>query len=224
MVGLVATVALAGPLAWAQSQPTVLHRLRAMLGLIRPVSVGGSRGNTDQQLCVLSPWLQPGIGRPLPGAAEGSASSPGETVAVALTPSGAPPIATAAPVEEVLILRGGTLIWRGRASSSGPLANPLAWPLAPLKPGESVLLKLRGQKAAGGDFSVVELRRPSSSTAPAPAQADRDPAQALAALLQQGRQAEAMELLFQGDVDGYPQLRQWSQASLASGCSASVPR
>lgn len=215
---LVASAGLSAPAARAQAQPTPLQRLRAMLGIIRPVTVGGSRGHADQ-LCLLSPWVQPGPESGPPASPAGAASPPVK-VAVALTPSGAPPIATAAALEELQILRGGTLIWRGRASSSGPLANPLAWPLAPLKPGESVLLKLRKQKAAGGDFSVVELRRASSDRGTTPAVAGSDPAEAVAGLLEQGRKAEAMELLFQGDLDGNPQLRQWARAAMAEACAA----
>lgn len=215
---LVASTGLSAAAARAQAQPTPLQRLRAMLGIIRPVTVGGSRGKADS-LCLLSPWVQPGQQGGPPASAAGAAPPPVEA-AVALTPSGAPPIATAAPLAELQILRGGTLIWRGRASSSGPLANPLAWPLAPLKPGGSVLLKLRKQQAAGADFSFVELRRPSSpGSGPTPAAAGSDPAETISGLLQQGRNAEAMETLFQADLDGNPQLRQWARATIAEGCA-----
>lgn len=209
-IGLI--LLLAAPLARAQGQPTPLQRLRAMLGIIRPVTVGGSRSERDQ-LCVLSPWLQPELKSSLPMA-----------VAVALTPSGAPPIATAVPLAELQILRSGSLLWRGRASSTGPMANPLAWPLPPLQPGESVLLRLRKQQAAGGDFSTVELRRPQAGASSTSVAAGADPSQAFLTLVQQGRKAAAIEGLFEGDLNGHPQLRQWAQEMIASGCSGGTPR
>ncbi|MFM7313302.1 MAG: hypothetical protein ACKO0M_09065 [Cyanobium sp.] len=222
---LLAAAALSAPLAWAQGQPTALQRLRAMLGIIRPVTVGGSRSDSDRnELCLLSPWVQPGLKSTLSASPGGSAAALKQAVAVALTPSGTPPIATAVPLAEVQIWRGDTLLWRGRASADRPLANPLAWPLPPLQPGESVLLKLRNQGASGGDFSAVELRRPQASASASPAAAGADPSQALLDLVQQGRRAEAMEALFQADLAGNPQLRQWARDTITKGCSASAPR
>lgn len=228
---LLGTGWLFAPLAWAQGQPTALQRLRAMLGIIKPVAVGGSRGTSDgsdgdrKELCLLSPWVEPGMMSTLPASPERSADASTKVVDVALTPTGSPPIATSVPLDEVQILRGSTLLWRGRASSTGPLANPLAWPLSPLQRGESVLLRLRRQGADGGEFSNVELRRPQASDSASATPAGADASQALLlALVQQGRKAEAMEELFQADLAGNPQLRQWARETMASGCSFSAPR
>jgi hypothetical protein len=243
---LLAAAVLTPGVAAAQEQPTLLQRLREMLGLVRPISVGGSRAALPGPanapdgmsvfgalmpsagppqamagpgvpgggggLCLLSPWI---------GGGGDSRQGP----LVAITPSGSPPIVSSAPLTEVQILKGETLLWRGRASSAQPLANPLAWPLPPLQPGDSVLLKLRMQASDGATFSKVELRRPPAAV-PLPPSAGSDPVGTLAMLVQQDRQADVVELLFQGDLNGNPQLQELARTAMNSGCrgvSAAVP-
>lgn len=187
---------------------------------------GSSSDPSAASLCLLSPWL-PQNGESAPAATTGAASPDGwPPVVLALTPSGAPPIVSREPLAEVQILRGSTLLWRARGSSSAPLTTPLAWPLPPLQPGESVRLKLRLQGADGGSFSQVELRRPPQRAAapPAPAAADGTTSlQTLQTLLQSGRSAEAVEWLFQGDLAGISPLRQLAQDAITAGCTAASP-
>lgn len=249
---LLAMAVLAAPLARAQLQPTLLQRLRAMLGIIRPISVGGSRAAlpepprdsffsaisaspirvtgvtgafqspnqaassrppgsqaTGEGLCLLSPWLEQG--------ANGAASALLTPDSVAITPSGAPPIASVTPLAEVQIWRGDTLLWSDRAGSGRPLANPLAWPLPPLQPGESLLLKVRMQTSQDPTLLSVQLRRPLAAEQAPPAPGS-DPALALESLLQQGRNAEAIELLFQSDLAGNADLGQLARGAMVSGC------
>lgn len=250
------------PQVWAQSQPTLLQRLRAMLGIIRPITVGGSRASlpagmdpdvlisaiVDPRffdaagLCLLSPWMQAALG-PVPSIAEtaataagsplpveiisgapllkqvagASAEAPTRPVPVAITPSGTPPIASVTPLAEVQIWRGDTLLWTDRGTATAPLPNPLAWPLPPLQPGESVLLKVRMQNAEDPAVLSVELRRPLTAGQAPPAKGS-DSALALESLLRQGRSAEAVELLFQSDLAGNAELRQLARSAMASGC------
>lgn len=280
-----------------QTQPTLLQRLRAMLGIIRPISVGGSRaalpgppkpagvalinagllpsapqaepsnstgavpsarvpfpafaatlpheaaqlrnadtaaaslgagrepmaGPPSGELCLLSPWLEQAQGVSPSAAANGSVAAP--VTPVATTPSGAPPIASVTPLADVQIWRGGTLLWQGRSTATAPLANPLAWPLPPLKPGESVELRLRLQGAEDSSALPVQLRRPlvveSATSAPG-----SDPTLELETLLEQGRHAEAMERLFQSALAGNAELGQLARSAMASGCrglSTQVP-
>jgi hypothetical protein len=91
-------------------------------------------------------------------------------IVTAITPSGAPVIATTTPLVEVLIYpttahdldrQTGTLPKRWRAETDEPGAQFIAWPLnRPLAPGETVLLELRPTGADGGDFAQVRLSRP----------------------------------------------------------------
>ena len=143
-------LSLSPTLAWAQTTPSWLVRLRDALGLQPRVAVAGSRTEAGDpitgQLCLVSPWRTAAM----------------DGTAIAITPSGAPPIVTSAPLAEVLILKGESLIWRRQASTSQSIQTPLAWPLDPLLPGETVTLKLRPKGSSGGDFAEVRLSRPAT--------------------------------------------------------------
>jgi hypothetical protein len=81
------------------------------------------------------------------------------------------------------------------------------------------------QASDGATFSKVELRRPPAA-APLPPSAGSDPVGTLATLVQQNRQADVVELLFQGDLNGNPQLQELARTAMNSGCrgvSAAVP-
>ena len=145
--------------AGAQESTSLLVQLRRALGIQRTVVVGGTRGQV-QALCVLSPLAAAG--------------------AEALTPSGDPPIAAATSLAEVQIWRATTLLWRQKASSTQPLPSPLAWPLAPLQPGEHVVLRLRPYGAGAGEFAQIQLSRPASA---APANGQTQVATAMESLL-----------------------------------------
>ena len=164
-------------------------------------------------LCLLSPWL-----------GEVAASAP----LIAITPSGAPPIVSRDPLAEVQILQGNTLRWQGRGSTAKPLANPLAWPLPPLQPGESLRLKLRRVGAEDDTFAELELRRPAMAAAAAGAPLATAPGSQVAVptverlqtLLEENRSAEAIEVLFQGELAGIPTLRDLAKSAMASGCTS----
>ena len=77
--------------AIAQQQPippTLLQRIRQLLGLVQPVAAGGSRGNS-KQLCLISPFVA--------SQQEG-----------AVTPTATPTIRVLQPLNEVRIEKMGS--------------------------------------------------------------------------------------------------------------------
>ena len=126
----------------ASIPPTLLQRIRQLLGLVQPVAAGGSRGS-NKQLCLLSPYV----------------TSPQQG---AITPTATPTIRVLQPLNEVRIDKDGRTIWRKVASSSQAINGHMAWPLPPLKPGEQVELVLRPRGASGGDQARVRLQAASA--------------------------------------------------------------
>ena len=131
--------------AIAQQQPippTLLQRIRQLLGLVQPVAAGGSRGNS-KQLCLISPFVA--------SQQEG-----------AVTPTATPNIRVLQPLNEVRIEKDGLTRWRKVASSSQAIEGLMAWPLAPLEPGEQLQLVLRARGASGGDAARIPFRAASA--------------------------------------------------------------
>lgn len=132
--------------ATAQQQPipaTLLQRIRQLLGLVQPVAAGGSRGNS-KQLCLISPFVA--------SQQEG-----------AVTPTATPTIRVLQPLNEVRIEKDGLTLWRKVASSSQAIEGLMAWPLAPLEPGEQLQLVLRARGASGGDAARIPLQAASAA-------------------------------------------------------------
>lgn len=129
---------------WAQAAPSLLQRIRALIGLNRkiPVAAGGSRGGGAAAVCVIAPRT--------------SVDSQGHATAVVPLPR--PTILAAEPLNEVRILRGQQLLWQQRASSTQAIEGPIRWPLAPMQAGEELTLQLRPRGAGGGDFASVSLK------------------------------------------------------------------
>jgi hypothetical protein len=162
-------------------------------------------------LCLLSPW-------PLQ-------QTDGQVRSISL--SGAPPIASQQPLAELQILRAGTLVWRQRASSTAALPNPLAWPLPPLQPGETVQLALRPLGAPAGSFTRLQLQRPPVGRDRPAASGAAEPVATelqLQDLLRQGQTAEAFALLFRADLEGDGALQPVARAAIASGCGQRASR
>ena len=143
---LLSSSLLLSPAAIAQQQetipPTLLQRIRQLLGLVQPLAAGGSRGNS-KQLCLISPFV----------------SSPQEG---AITPTATPTIRVLQPLNEVRIEKNGRTLWRKVASSSQAINSVMAWPLPPLQPGEQLELVLRPRGASGGDIARVPLQAASA--------------------------------------------------------------
>jgi hypothetical protein len=127
--------------------PGLMTRIRQFLGVQpRSVSVGGTRSNAAQAVCLLSP-----------GPIESGRDGP--TVRV-VDPQ--PALVLGSPLNEIELRRGETVLWSKLASSKKAISGRLAWPLAPLKPGERLELAMRPRGAAGGDWAVVRLEAASA--------------------------------------------------------------
>lgn len=72
-------------------------------------------------------------------------------------PLPSPELVVVEPLQEVRIERGGRLVWRRVARPDKPIQGALGWPLAPIVPGEEVLLRLRPRLAPEGAYAHVEL-------------------------------------------------------------------
>ena len=112
---------------------TPIQLVRRLLGIPQRVAVGGSRGNLAGSICLISP----------------AAGSP--------VPLPAPTLLVAGELNEVRLEQGDQLLWRQRASSTTAIRGPIVWPIAPLRPGESVLLKMRPRGSSGADFATITL-------------------------------------------------------------------
>lgn len=125
----------------------LMTRIRQFLGVQpRSVSVGGTRSNAAQAVCLLSPGpieLRPD----------------GPTVRV-VDPQ--PALVLGSPLNEIELRRGEAVLWSKLASSKMAIGGRLVWPLAPLKPGERLELAMRPRGAAGGDWAVVSLQAASA--------------------------------------------------------------
>jgi len=75
----------------------------------------------------------------------------------ALVPIGRPTVFAVGELESILLERGGRVSWQRRASPQELMRGPIAWPVAPIRPGETVVLRLRPPQAPPGDFAVIEL-------------------------------------------------------------------
>lgn len=124
-----------------QLQPSLVERLRKLLGITPRVAVGGSRSGADGQICLISPLI----------------SQTSNALPAATTSLRKPTLLAADALDELRIERDGQSLWRQRATSITALAGLIPWPLDPLRPGERVTLWLRPRGSAGGDFAKVAL-------------------------------------------------------------------
>lgn len=186
--------------------PSLVQRLRRWLNLTPPLAVGGSRGLPKRTVCLLSPPVQRPEGDGLP---------------LAVTALAQPTLLTAEPLNELRIVRDGQILWRQRGSSTQPLQGPIAWPLAPLQPGERLTLWLRPQGSAGGDFAQVQLQAGDAAQLQQGAALLADPRGLLAAVetaAAAGEEALALELLQSPQQQEPPQLTPWRQAVAEQAC------
>ena len=123
------------------SQPTLIQRIRQLIGINRPIAAGGSRSSGGQSVCLISPKTE--------------VNSKGDLTAVAGIPK--PTLLTAGALNEVRIYREGKPIWRRVASSTEAIEGPIDWPIEPVKPDEQLTVLLRPRGASGGDFVKIAL-------------------------------------------------------------------
>ena len=122
------------------AEPTLLQRLRNLLGIIQPLAAGGSR-SSGTQVCLISPWIQ-------------NQQDP------YLITESRPILHTKNPLNEVTIERNGIPVWQQLASSTQPVLTPIAWPqeLGPVEPDESIVLILRALHAPASERVRITLR------------------------------------------------------------------
>jgi hypothetical protein len=183
-------------------------------GTARDDSIGLFRGDTvakEAMVCVLTPRVH------LRGVAV-----PAATVAL---PS--PTLLAIGSFEEVRIERGGSLLWQRQASRDGPIEGPLPWPLAPLRPGETVLLRLRPVGQAGdGHFATISITAGERSEMERATLLIRDLGhdperwlRAVRAHLDGGDLSLALALLFHFDGPGSEELDALRREVYRRGCS-----
>jgi hypothetical protein len=124
----------------AVAPTTALQLVRRLLGIPQRVAVGGSRASQDSAVCLISP------------------------VAGSPVPLPQPTLLAAGELNEVRLQRGDEVLWRQRASSTTPIIGPIPWPIAPMKPGETLRLRLRPRGASGADFAAITLTAASEQT------------------------------------------------------------
>jgi hypothetical protein len=148
LAGCLLCSALLSESAVAQSaKPTLLQRVRELIGLNRPIAAGGSRSSRSLAVCIISPRTE--------------IDAKGQVQALVTLPR--PTILAADPLNEVRINRGDRLIWRQQASSTQAIEGPINWPVEPIQPGDQLTLLLRPRGASGGDFARIKLNGASAA-------------------------------------------------------------
>lgn len=190
-------------------QRTWLQQLRAQFGYNPPLAPGGSRGpgqGQDGSICLITP--QPKRQDP----------------ATALVTMPSPTLVSQQPLAEWRLEDSqGRKLAGALARSDRPIEGPIAWPLPPLQPGQTVTLRLRSMQASGSDDVEIRLQAASASE-----QAQglkmignpRDRLEIVQTLLQQGKTSEALELVF-APFQGSPSalLLDLRQSLMRNGCS-----
>jgi hypothetical protein len=187
----------------------------ALLIIVRPspapalgTSTSPARQSRDLDVCVIVPRL---------------AEGPGPTT----VPLSRPTLFTAGPLLQVRIERDGRLAWRLDAPTAGLIQGPIAWPLAPIRPGEQLRLLLRPPGAASDAFAVVAIRGARAGVLQRNQQLlaslGHDPAAWLSAVLQQrdrGDLALALALLFAFEGPSSRQLDSLRLEVFRRGCGS----
>lgn len=123
-------------------QPSLLEQIRDLVGIGTPSAVGGSRGSSDGSVCVILPGSS--------GAAAGQGSSLQAMVS-------RPTIVFKGPLNEVSLENQDGILWQKLASSTKSIEGPIAWPIQPLSPNQTLSLRVRPKGASGGDFASYNL-------------------------------------------------------------------
>lgn len=113
----------------------------ALLLALPPAVPRALANGDDPHLCVICPLVQTNR----------------DGLATAVVPLGRPTVFVSEPLAEVRIERNGTLLWRELGRPGAPLQGPLAWPLPPLRPGETVVLRLRPEGAEANHGANLQL-------------------------------------------------------------------
>ncbi|MEB3324914.1 MAG: hypothetical protein VKM17_06205 [Cyanobacteriota bacterium] len=194
-------------------RPTLLQRLREWIGLNPRQAVGGSRGESATTVCLITPRLE----------ASPKASAPASPP-TALVNLPRPTLLAAGELNEIRLEENGRLLWQQRASSTTPISGQIPWPIAPLTPGQEVLLRLRPRGAAGADFATITLRAAPAAQQQTALALLADPSARLNTIestARSGRSALASELVFAHLAKVPADLDTLRQELVSAGCSNS---
>jgi hypothetical protein len=175
-------------------------------------------------LCVITPRITDPGGRP-----------PAALVAVSR-----PTLFVVEPLIELQILEGNQLLWRQgppegsarsaaappvRALTNGTIEGPIPWPLAPIRPGQALTLRLRPLESGAAAFAVVRLLGPAAGPLERGdallASLGRNPQRwrlAVEAAMERGDLAMASALLFAFEGPAAPDLDALRLSVIRSSC------
>ena len=147
----------------------------------------------------------------------------------AVTPVAEPTIFARGQFEEIRLERGEQRLWSRQASAIEPIAGPIAWPLAALRPGERLWLRLRPLGAGPADFASIELIGGGAAAMERGARLrrslGRDPGAWLRAVnmaLQDSQPEEALALLFDFRGPSSPELDALRQQVHDQACGSAI--
>ncbi|MFN9623243.1 MAG: hypothetical protein ACK587_10490 [Cyanobacteriota bacterium] len=86
------------------------------------------------------------------------ASSIPHRLPTARVPLSRPTLFIREPLAEIRLEQGDLLLWKASPPLASPLEGPLAWPLAPLQPDQTLTLRLRPLGADPGQFATIRLQ------------------------------------------------------------------
>lgn len=115
--------------------------LAALVGASLPMAAMAAMPD----ICVLAPSI------------ESASHAAPQAIPKALTPLSRPTLFVREPLAELRIERGSTVLWTWRSQMGEALEGPLAWPLPPLKPGQTFTVRLRPADATADHFATIQL-------------------------------------------------------------------
>lgn len=123
-------------------QPSLLEQIRELVGIGTPSAVGGSRSSSDASVCAISP-----------GTSGASAKhSPTLTALVSR-----PTIVIQGPLNELRLENQDQILWQKTRSSTERIEGPISWQIQPLKPNQTLTLRVRREGDSGSDFASYTL-------------------------------------------------------------------
>ncbi len=222
--GLTAATSIAATRPWLCARGAVLRWLSSLAATLPLLALGQGKGvgataplstTAAEEVCVIAPRLE---------------SDPRGGGDRAVVPFGRPTLFAVGEMKTARLERGGRVVWQVQGTPEAPLRGPIPWPVAPIRPGETVMLRLRPLLAPPGDFAAIPL-----IGAPQPVmeraegllrRLGKDPAAWLEAFeqaLERNDLALAWGLLFAFEGPSSPELDALRLEVYHRGCGAQAP-